>query len=356
MVGRRRAVQASSGRASRRLPLVRALIASPFHAPGASGWVHCDLIASPSGSDDSGNGSSQRPFASIDKLDASLTSGQTGCLRGGRYGSTSSWHRIDNDGTSSSRITITSYPGETATVVGYVDLEGSYTTVSHLRIDGSNTLFKRHPAGIDCRNGVSQPLVIGGHDDVLEYDDYFQSIPSLRGNGIGVGFWGDGDDTIIRFDKIHDVGQCMAYDQLIYLSHGNNVQIYGNWIWNDPHGRGVQLYPSPTNARIFGNVIDHAGVGFGIGDERGESASGNHIFDNIITNSTGLPWESLAGTAINTYWGGTPGTGNTFTDNDSYHNPGGIGAPPRVATSGNTTANPHLLNATRHDYRLARTS
>ena len=71
---------------------------------------------------------------------------------------------------------------------------------------------------------------MAGTVDVLQYVDYYQSIPSLRGNAIGIGFWGDADNTIIRYSKIHDVGQCKAYDHLIYLSHGNNVQIYGNWM------------------------------------------------------------------------------------------------------------------------------
>ena len=141
-------------------------------------------------------------------------------------------------------------------------------------------------------------MTIVGHNDVLQYDDYYQSVPSLRSSGIGIGFWGDADNTIIRYSKIHDVGQCQAYDHLIYLSHGNNVQIYGNWLWNDPHGRGVQLYPAPTNARVFNNVIDHAGEGFVIGNETGDTVSGNQIYNNIITNSTGLPTEDIPGEAI----------------------------------------------------------
>ena len=58
-----------------------------------------------------------------------------------------------------------------------------------------------------------------------------------------MGFWGQADNTVIRFERIHDVGQCEAYDHLIYVSHGNNVQIYDNWLYNDPHGDAVQLYP-----------------------------------------------------------------------------------------------------------------
>ncbi len=105
----------------------------------------------------------------------------------------------------------------------------------------------------------------------------------------------------------------MAYDHLIYLSHGNNVRIYDNWMWNDPHGRGIQLYPDPTNARIWGNVIDHTGIGIGIGDEAGDNPAGNEIFNNVVTNSIGLPWEHLGGQAINIYWGGKPAPGTAST-------------------------------------------
>jgi hypothetical protein len=327
------------------------LLALPFFLPGAQAASGCDLIASPLGSDAAGNGSLHAPFATLRMLDSSLAPGQTGCLRAGTYGSTSTWHKLQASGTSSNAITIKSYPGETATIVGYIDLEGSYTTLSHLRIDGSNTLYTSHPTGVDCPTHVSEPLVIAGHDDVLEHSDYFQSVPSLRGNGIGIGFWGNADNTVVRFNEIHDVGQCQAYDHLIYLSHGNNVQIYGNWIWNDEHGRGIQLYPGPTNAQIWGNVIDHVGVGVGIGDESGETAAGNQIFGNVITNSTGLPSEGLPGTAANVYWAGTPGSGNAFLGNVSYGNPGGIGILTNVATSGNTTSDPHLRDPAHHDYR-----
>ena len=85
--------------------------------------------------------------------------------------------RLRSSGTRTRRITITSYPVGAATVVGYVALEGSYTTVSHLRIDGSNTLLKSSYANSSCPHAVSQPLMIVGHNDVLQYDDYYQSVP-----------------------------------------------------------------------------------------------------------------------------------------------------------------------------------
>jgi hypothetical protein len=260
--------------------------------------------------------------------------------------------RLRRSGTRNHRITITSYPAGAATVVGYVALEASYTTVSHLRIDGSNTLLASPRASTECRHDVSQPLSIVGHDDILEYDDYYQSVAKLRGTGIGIGFWGNSDNTIIRFSKIHDVGECRGFDHLIYLSHGNNVQIYGNWLWNDRHGRGVQLYPAPTNARIYDNVIDHVGEGFVIGNEPGDAVSGNQIYNNIITHSTGLPWEHIPGEAIHDLYGGAPGRGNTFHNNMLYANPGGMGHLKAVRAYKNVRANPRFADPARHDYQL----
>jgi hypothetical protein len=313
-------------------------------------WAHCDLFASPSGSDASGDGSLDAPFASVIKLDRALLPGQTGCLRAGSYGSTNSLIKLDNDGSPVGRITITSFPGETAVVQGWVDIEAAYTTLSHLSIDGSNSFYTDVRDGTNCPAPVSQPLVIAGQNDVLEFVDYYQSVPSLRGNGIGIGFWGDADNTIIRFSKIHDVGQCEAYDHLIYLSHGNNVQIYDNWLYNDAHGRGVQLYPAPTNAQVFDNVIDHAGEGFVVGNEAGDTVSGNQIYNNVVTNSTGLPTQNIPGEGIHDKYVGKPGAGNSFHDNILYGNPGGIGPLTDVDHYGNTSANPRLDDPVQHDY------
>ncbi|MEA2146723.1 MAG: hypothetical protein QOG59_2310 [Solirubrobacteraceae bacterium] len=263
------------------------------------------------------------------------------------------WADLRVSGRRGRRVTIRSYPGETATVLGYVVLEGSYLTLAHLRIDGSNRLYRQHPAGIACPAPVSQPLVIAGHDDTLQYVDYFQSVPSLRSTGIGIGFWSHADNTVIRYSKIHDVGGCQAYDHLIYLSHGNNVQIYDNWLYDDAHGRGVQLYPAPTNARVFDNVIDHVGEGFVIGDEGGAVPRGNRIYNNIVLDALGLPTEHIRGQAIHDIYGGAPGTGNAFFDNDVFADPAGIGDLTAVRRYGNVALAPGFINAAAHDYRLS---
>jgi hypothetical protein len=174
-----------------------------------------------------------------------------------------------------------------------------------------------------------------------------------------VGFWGDADNTIIRYDKIHDVGQCLQYDHLIYLSHGDNVQIYDNWMYDDQHGNGVTIYPGPTNARIFDNVIDAAGTGFAFGDDGGSTA-GNQVFHNVISNSTGIAGD---GSDLAPVMARSPGLsatslGNQVYENDSFNNSGGqtqiasgVSAS-QLSVTNNITSDPQFVDAANHNYNL----
>jgi hypothetical protein len=312
----------------------------------ASAGTGCDLYASPGGSA-SGSGSLGDPLASPQQLDWALAPGQTGCLLSGTYGSLSSAQRLTTDGTPSGRITITTAPGQSAKVVGLVELEGSYTTVSGLAIDGSNRLYDAERSGTNCPYPVSNGLEIDGRGDIFQDNDFYQSVAGLRGNGIGIGWNHPADGAIIRDNRIHDLGQCQAYDQMIYLAHGNGVQIYDNWMWNDPHGWGVQVYPAATNAHIHDNVIDGAGSGFVLGGS--SQVADNAIDHNVVINSTGLPNAGLSGVGVSTCCG--LGAGNSFTDNVVYNNPGGIAAARGLAVSGNTTKAPKFADAAAHDYR-----
>src|SRR6266568_4222192 len=74
----------------------------------------CTLYASPSGSD-SARGTIEAPFATIQHLANSLAAGQTGCARGGTYTQDVT---VGHGGSAGGPLTITSYPGERATLVG----------------------------------------------------------------------------------------------------------------------------------------------------------------------------------------------------------------------------------------------
>jgi hypothetical protein len=315
---------------------------------GASASSLCTVYASPSGSD-SAPGTLSRPLASVSALDRALHPGDTGCLEDGTYGNMSAdgWSNLSNSGAPGRLITITAAPGQHAKIVGLVSIGGDYTAVTGLTIDGSNKVFHRQQPMGGCSSTASDGLEIDGHDDVFENNDLYQSVAGLRGNGMGIGWNGAANNTIVRFNRIHDVGQCRAYDQVIYLSHGNNVQIYDNWMWNDAHGWAVQVFPAATNAHIYDNVIDHVGSGFVVGGS--SQVAGNRIDHNIILNSTGLADAGLArGVGMSTCCG--LGPGNTFTDNDVYANPGGISAASGVQMHGNTTAAPQLADPADHDF------
>jgi hypothetical protein len=342
-------------------PVVPSGASNSRSAPAVS--VSCDLIAAPGGSDLRGNGSAAQPFQSVVKLDRALAPGQTGCLRGGTYGSTSTWHELTHDGTPSGQITITAYPAETATIVGWVDIEASYTTLAGLQIDGSNTFYnKTSTSYCPTPQRVSQALDIAGTGDVFERNDFYQSVPGLRGVGIGVGFWGDADNSTIRFNRIHDVGQCQQFDHLIYLASGEGVQIYDNWLYNDHNGWGITVYPRPTNARIFSNVIDNAGSGLNFGDNGSSSNHGNKAWHNVATDSfrvTGSSGHPLAAALVMCPGLDSLSTGNEVFENDSFANPDGISAVSRTVSAanlsltGNVTADPRYLDAASGDFEVA---
>jgi len=329
---------------------------------GSASAAGCDRYASPSGSD-GGSGSGDSPYLTVARLDASLSPGQTGCLLAGTYGNTSTSSYLSHSGSASGQITITSYPGATVTVVGLIDLAGSYTTLNGLNIDGSNTTYSSQRSGTSCPYPVSNGLEIDGQNDILQYSNYYQSVARLRGNGLGIGWNGQPNNTVIRYNRIHDVGGCDFYDHLIYLDSGNNVQIYDNWLWNDSHGWGIKLDPGPTNARIWANVIDSAGSGFGFADSSGDNpTAGNQVFQNVVLNSVGLSnpdigW-SQPGALVTSPGLLSSSTGNNVYDNDSYNNPGGISELSDVSFSqlsvtSNISVNPGFVNAAAHDYAVA---
>jgi hypothetical protein len=319
----------------------------------ASAGVHCNKIAAPYGNDHHGTGSHRHPFHTLRRLDRALRPGQTGCLRTGTYGNFHTWHWIAKNGTARRRITLRAYPGEHVKLVGWIQLTGSYTTLSNFEIDGSNTLFTGGSPGAGCpRRGVSEGLSIEGRHDVFQHNDYYQSQPALRGNAIGIGWSGSGTGTVIRYNRIHDVGQCRDLDHLIYLAHGSFVRIYDNWMWNDPHGWGVQLYPGAYGAHVHSNVIASAGSGFTVGGN--PATSRNTIDHNVVLNSTGLPNANLRGVAISDYWPGTAGTDNSFVYNDSYGNPQGVMATTSaIRHFKNLSIYPRFVDPAAHDYALA---
>ena len=168
--------------------------------------ARCDKFAAPSGSDLHA-GSLKHPYRTPRRLLWSLKNGQTGCLRGGTYGTADSYHRLLSGGAPKHRKTLTAYPGERATIDGYVELLGSYVTLRNLVFDGSNSrLVNPYKCGTQALG-----LLLQGHDEIFEHNEVFQS-----GNK-GSAIIQHGDRNIIRYNKLHDFGACYAYDHGVYV-------------------------------------------------------------------------------------------------------------------------------------------
>lgn len=302
-----------------------------------------DKFASPSGSD-SNPGTLAAPFRTLQKLQNALAAGEVGAMRGGTYGTNTTYHNLSASGTGGNPITITNYPSETPLILGYIEVNGSFNTFQNLTIDGSNSFLKSQSYS-PC-NGQFQALGITTHGSDLIFDhcEIYQS--GLKGSGFLV----SGDRLTVRYCKIHDIGFCLDFDHGIYVGHGAGHDIHHNWIWNNPHGWGIQIYPVVANSHFHHNVIDACGCGFVFGDDNGGTCVNNAVDHNVVSNSVGLttPFGTISGQGVTS--AGLTGAGNTFSTNDCWNNP--IGSPAGVTLTGNITSDPQFVSAASRNYGI----
>jgi hypothetical protein len=345
-------------------------------ASPASAAVTCDRVASPSGSDGN-SGSVTSPYLTVQKLDGSLSSGQTGCLRAGKYAS-----GVQTT-FSTPNVTITSYPGERATVAGFPYINGSGTTLSYVDVDLNKT---GDPWPALCQGAISggasvtYDLLIAANNVTITHDNIYvdPSIPmTQRGLGIGDGFGVHTASSVISYNRIHDVGFCPVEEHAIYIDDTTGTQVFGNWIYNIPAGTGIQVWDHAHSNDIHSNVIDGTSSCVDIGSNTNDS-TGNTAEHNICSNTVGVqaPYASYCnspgpgctgpatGSPLFDYWGGGAGAGNSFTNNDLWcvstaHCTTSTAGSSGVALSGNITTNPQFADPnyqTSHDYRVASSS
>ncbi len=307
-----------------------AIAAVGANSPAATS---CDKVAAPSGSD-SAAGSAASPYRTAQKLVDSLGPGKTWCLRAGVYEHDVT---ISTGGSSGSRVTLSSYPGERATVRGRFRVKDSanFVTVESVDLDGRNA------------SGLPSPSVYG--DDVVFRDNdvtnyHYTAICFILGSNE----YGRAVRTTIERNRIHDCGRLPAnnHEHGIYIEASNDVRIVENWIY-DNADRGVQMFPDAQGTVIARNVID--GNGQGIIFSR--QSAGNVVESNVISNSV-LRWNiedwELSGTGNvarnNCVW---------TTRSDSYGREGGIMVSRDFVATGNLVADPQFVDRTAKDFRLA---
>jgi hypothetical protein len=304
------------------LAALSALSASAFAADG------CDRVASP------GADNAQR-------LLDSLRPGETGCLHGGAYEST--WDNVlhpRRGGGPGAPVTLRSYPGERARLVGIIDIPhgADYVTLSGLDIEGT---------GEDGANTIK----VYARGFVLERSDVTNAWRGrsclILGNNEG---GGQAVAPILRGNRFHECGDPANgnLDHGVYAANVLGGQIVGNVFYNSA-AYTIQLYPNAQRTRVAHNVIDgsgrsmRGGIVFG-GDGRFASG-GNLVERNVIAYA--------ASGAITSWWEGPVGTGNLARDNCVWGSRGdNITHEWGFTAVANRVAKPLFANRSARDYRL----
>jgi Right handed beta helix region len=298
----------------------------------------CSRVAAPYGSDRA-SGTLRAPFRTVQRLVNSLRPGQTGCVREGTYVAPV---RIARGGRRGARLTLTAYPGETATIVGHFEIvEGAdYVTVTGLRLDGANP------------GRLPSPMVDANHA-TFSYDDVTNDHTGIC-FGIGNPTWGWATDTLITHDRVHDCGQLPGDNRQhgFYIGAATGTTIEWSLIYSNA-ARGIQLYPDAQHTTIDHNIIDGNGEGIMISGEGGVASSYTNVFDNIVSDST-------IRHDVESFWpeGNPVGVGNLVHDNCVWRGREGTidNHEGGFAARHNATLNPEFADAASHDYALAASS
>ncbi len=274
----------------------------PTAAPTTSATFHVALSGS-----DSNDGSSARPWRTIQRAADLVPAGSTVQVHGGTYvGFT-----ISRSGTSSAPITVAGAPGETAIIRG----DSSHTNV--IRVTGAHDVIVRNlsvtgaPAqwgsGIRVDNGSYRVSVL---DNTIHENRSFgvklQGVGqvTIRGNDIfknetGIEVSGGGADVLIDANAIHD------HDRMVVNTIGG---------YDDRGANAIVFYHSSgpttvTNNRIWDNRAASYDYGYDGGAFEIYAASGIWIEGNKTSNNENV---------IETGTDGAPCSNNTFVRNVSY--------------------------------------
>ncbi|MEU0553714.1 sigma-70 family RNA polymerase sigma factor [Dactylosporangium sp. NPDC006015] len=226
-----------------------------------------EIFVSPTGAD-TGDGSIDRPLATLSAAVALVRPGQTITLRGGTYRPADPV-TITTSGTAEQRITLTNYRDEAPVIDASripadkwaITQRADYWTVQGLEIKGSRS---HAYVCLSCKHDVFRRLSV--HDNVesgltlrddgtvgnqvLDSDFYRNRNPADQGQtGIGLGVkFGDGDGNLIRgcraFDNADDGFDLGDFRSPVTLEYnwafGNGVNRWGVRDWQS-NGNGFTL-------------------------------------------------------------------------------------------------------------------
>ena len=264
----------------------------------AAARAACTRFVAPGGSDRA-SGRQDDPWRTVQRLAARIRPGDVGCLRRATYAGGLRFRRAGKPGRP---VTIRSYPGEAARIVGriWVPRSADDLILRDLYLDGRNS--SRLPSPTVNADRVSFVRV-----DITNW-----------GTGICLSLgnrrYGVARHTRIAQSRIHDCGRLPAtnHDHGVYLARARSTRIFGNWIY-DNADRGIQLYPDAQRTIVRGNVVARNGQGVIFSGNEEVSSSGNLVERNVIA-------ESLLRHNVESYYpdGAAPGVNNVVRDNCVY--------------------------------------
>ena len=294
-------------------------------APEGSAGVVCDRVTPP--------GTTTEIFV------RSLEPGETACLREGTHTATETIELT------SPGVTLTSYPGEHATLRGRLRLNAGAdgAVVENLLLDGRNPDDLLGPL-IYADRVVLRGNEITNHNTAIcvHIDDYpGESAP--RG-------------VLIENNEIHHCGRLPAtnHDHGIYIANARETVIRGNLIYANAD-RGIQFYPNADDSLVTGNVIDGNGQGVLFGGGSSSSSDRNVVEGNVISNSK-IRYN------VESYWQGPTGESNLVRRNCVFggardDGQGGIERPAEgFEELGNLVADPLYVDRAAGDFTLAEDS
>jgi parallel beta-helix repeat protein len=305
-------------------------------APSARASAGCSVFASPSGSD-SGSGSYQNPFRTVQEVVDSIHAGQTGCLESGTY---TGHVRIANSGQPGAPVTLTAAPGQAATVYGRMEIVkgANYVTVTGLTLDGAND---QH---------LQSPIVDADHA-TFSYDNVTDDHTGIC-FGLGDPTWGWATGTVITHSRIHDCGEMTPgdnYQHGFYIGAATDTTIEWNLIY-DNAARGIQLYPDAEYTTVDHNIIDGNGEGILVSGTEGKASSHTNIYDNVVSNSTSRH-------DVESWWpvGNPVGVDNVVHDNCLWGGRQGTldASGGGLRASANLDINPQFVDTKTHNYEMS---
>jgi parallel beta-helix repeat protein len=311
------------------------------HAPAAAD-AGCTRYASTSGSD-ANPGTLQAPYGTVARLVRELAPGQTGCLRAGTFVESVT---IRGGGTPGSPLTLTSAPGERATIMGTLTIPDGADdiVVSGLVLNGKNSSWRASPLVNGDRVALRRNEITNAHTAICVLLGPGFEDPAERA-----------DDTVVEGNRIHDCGRLppTGHDHGVYVEGTRNVRIVGNAIY-DNADYGIHLYPDADASYISNNVVDGNGGGLIFAGERagGEYGSSHSSDDNVVENN--IFSNNSRRNNIESWWGGPVGSGNVARLNCVWN-----GRPENIddsdggfAHSRTTVADPLYVDRAGKDYRL----